>query len=161
MPVPGKAPSYRVHRGKSYGTDARPIAMCEPLAMRDTRQNTPFSQAERAYLTTQRLARLATVDSQGQPQANPVGFFPQDDGTVLIGGFALGRTKKWRNLKGNPLLALVVDDLVSESPWQVRGVEIRGEAELLTGGRALGRQFGEEVIRVHPRWIRSWGLEDD
>lgn len=38
---------------------------------------TEFSEAERAYLKSQRLGRLATVDPQGQPQANPVGFFPR------------------------------------------------------------------------------------
>ncbi|GAA2648353.1 hypothetical protein GCM10010307_55700 [Streptomyces vastus] len=48
---------------------------------------TEFSEAERAYLRSQRLGRLATVDQHGQPQANPVGFFPQDDGTILIGGY--------------------------------------------------------------------------
>jgi pyridoxamine 5'-phosphate oxidase family protein len=51
---------------------------------------TEFSEAERAYLRSQRLGRLATVDPLGQPQANPVGFFPQEDGTILIGGYAMG-----------------------------------------------------------------------
>ncbi|MFJ3901572.1 PPOX class F420-dependent oxidoreductase [Streptomyces sp. NPDC090025] len=118
-----------------------------------------FTEAERAYLATQRLGRLATVDPDGQPQANPVGFFPRDDGTVLVGGAALGRTKKWRNLRTNPLLALVVDDLASTHPWRVRGVEIRGEAELLTGPHDLGAYFSEEVIRIRPRRIHSWGLD--
>lgn len=99
---------------------------------------TEFTAAERAYLRTQRLGRLATVDPHGQPQANPVAFFPQDDGTILIGGFSMGRTKKWRNLEKNPKAALVVDDVVSVSPWKVRGVDIRGEAELLTGPHELG-----------------------
>lgn len=121
---------------------------------------TEFTEAERAYLRTQRLGRLATVDPRGQPQANPVGFFPQDDGTILIGGQAMGRTKKWRNLRQNPRVALVVDDIVSLDPWKVRGVDIRGEAELLTGTHTLGPRFSEEVIRVHPRWIHSWGLDD-
>ncbi|MGV9455096.1 PPOX class F420-dependent oxidoreductase [Streptomyces sp. NPDC003635] len=120
---------------------------------------TEFSEAERAYLASQRLGRLATVDPKGQPQANPVGFFPQDDGTILIGGLAMGRTKKWRNLGLNPKLSLVVDDVVSLRPWKVRGVEIRGDAELLTGPHGLGPHFSEEVIRVRPRWIHSWGLE--
>ncbi|MET9962023.1 PPOX class F420-dependent oxidoreductase, partial [Streptomyces sp. NPDC006326] len=84
-----------------------------------------FSEAELAYLRSQRLGRLATVDAHGQPQANPVGFFPQPDGTVLVGGAAMGTTKKWRNLQANPRLALVVDDLVSTRPWRVRGIEIR------------------------------------
>ncbi|MBT2444973.1 PPOX class F420-dependent oxidoreductase [Streptomyces sp. ISL-36] len=117
-----------------------------------------FSDDERAYLQSQRLGRMATVDPQGQPQVNPVGFFPQDDGTVLVGGLAMGRTKKWRNLRTNPKVALVVDDLASVRPWQVRGVEIRGEAELLVGPHGLGPHFSEEVIRIHPHRIHSWGL---
>ncbi|WP_371655347.1 MULTISPECIES: PPOX class F420-dependent oxidoreductase [unclassified Streptomyces] len=119
-----------------------------------------FSAAERAYLKSQRLGRLATVDPKGQPQANPVGFFPQDDGTILIGGYALGTTKKWRNLLANPRLSLVVDDVVSVRPWRVRGVEIRGEAELLTGPHELGPHFSEELIRIRPGKIHSWGLDD-
>lgn len=129
--------------------------------MTDISKNKTFSDAERAYLGTQRLGRLATVDSAGQPQSNPVGFFPRPDGTILVGGFTLAKTKKWRNLLANPKLALVVDDLVSVQPWKVRGVEIRGEAELLTGPHDLGPHFSEELIRIHPRWIHSWGLDDN
>ncbi|MCT2594164.1 PPOX class F420-dependent oxidoreductase [Streptomyces sp. N2-109] len=129
--------------------------------MTDTTRNKTLSEAEHAYLSGQRLGRLATVDPGGQPQANPVGFFLRDDGTVWVGGFTLGTTKKWRNLQANPKLALVVDDLVSVKPWKVRGVELRGEAELLTGPHDLGAHFSKEVIRIHPRWIHSWGLEDD
>ncbi|GAA2057897.1 MULTISPECIES: PPOX class F420-dependent oxidoreductase [Streptomyces] len=124
------------------------------------REQAEFSAPERAYLATQRLGRLATVDPAGQPQANPVGFFPQDDGTVLIGGRAMGDTKKWRNLTVNPLLSLVVDDLASVQPWRVRGVEIRGVAQLLVGERDLGPGFSPEVIRLHPRRVISWGLPD-
>lgn len=120
---------------------------------------TEFSEAERVYLKSQRLGRMATVDATGQPQANPVGFFPQDDGTILVGGYALGTTKKWRNLQKNPKVSLVVDDVVSERPWKVRGVDIRGVAELLTGPHELGPHFSEELIRIRPRRIHSWGLE--
>ncbi|WP_434598743.1 PPOX class F420-dependent oxidoreductase [Streptomyces sp. A5-4] len=120
---------------------------------------TAFSETERAYLKTQRLGRMATVDAKGQPQANPVGFFPQDDGTILVGGHALGTTKKWRNLQANTKVALVVDDIVSFQPWAVRGVDIRGEAELLTGPHELGPHFSDEIIRIHPNKIHSWGLD--
>jgi len=120
-----------------------------------------FSEAERAYLRGQRLGRLATVDPQGQPQANPVAYFLQDDDTILIGGYTMGRTKKWRNLQKNPLLALVADDIASLRPWKVRGVEIRGEAELLIGPHDLGPHFSEELIRIRPRWVHSWGLDGD
>ncbi|WP_371618550.1 PPOX class F420-dependent oxidoreductase [Streptomyces sp. NBC_00454] len=118
-----------------------------------------FSEQELAYLRSQHLGRLATVDATGQPQANPVGFFPQDDGTVLVGGLAMGKTKKWRNLAGNPRLSLVVDDLVSTRPWKVRGLEIRGRATLETGPHTLGPHFSPEVIRIHPERVLSWGLD--
>ncbi|MFJ6664508.1 MULTISPECIES: PPOX class F420-dependent oxidoreductase [unclassified Streptomyces] len=121
---------------------------------------TGFSAAELSYLRSQRLGRMATVDPRGQPQANPVGYRLQDDGTILIGGYAMGSTKKWRNLRENPRIALVVDDIVSVEPWRVRGVDIRGEAELLVGSHALGPQLSEEVIRIHPRRVLSWGLEE-
>ncbi|MFE3938093.1 PPOX class F420-dependent oxidoreductase [Streptomyces goshikiensis] len=119
-----------------------------------------FSEAELAYLTSQHLGRLATVDAAGQPQANPVGFFPQEDGTVLVGGLAMGTTKKWRNLQGNPRLALVVDDLVSTRPWRVRGIEIRGLSPLEVGPHALGPHFSPEVIRIHPDKVFAWCLDE-
>ncbi|MFJ9815698.1 PPOX class F420-dependent oxidoreductase [Streptomyces sp. NPDC101151] len=99
---------------------------------------TGFSEAELTYLRSQRLGRTATVDPRGRPRANPVGFFPQDDGTILIGGRAMGTTKKWRSLPQNPGVALVVDDVVSERLWRVRGVDIRADAELLVGPHELG-----------------------
>jgi pyridoxamine 5'-phosphate oxidase family protein len=120
-----------------------------------------FTDAEREFLASQRLGRLATVDPRGQPQNNPVGFFPQEDGTILVGGFALGTTKKWRNLHTQPRLALVVDDIVSFRPWKVRGVEIRGVAELREGPHGLGSHFSDELIVIHPRKVHSWGLEEE
>ncbi|MFE7331753.1 pyridoxamine 5'-phosphate oxidase family protein [Streptomyces sp. NPDC057565] len=45
---------------------------------------TEFNEAGRGYLRSQRLGRMATMDEHGQPQANPVGFLPQDDGTILV-----------------------------------------------------------------------------
>lgn len=120
-----------------------------------------LTDAERAYLASQRLGRLATVDGAGQPQVNPVGFFPREDGRVLIGGRSMGKTRKWRNLRANPRVALVVDDLASVRPWRPRGVELRGVAELLVGPHDLGPLYSPEVIRIHPRWVHSWGLDEE
>ena len=120
-----------------------------------------FTPAERAYLATQRLARLATVDSEGRPQNNPVGFFVQDDDTLVLGGYALATTRKWRNLRANPWLALVVDDLASVTPWRVRGVEVRGEAELWEGPHDVSPLMSDELIVIHPRRIISWGMAEE
>jgi len=90
-----------------------------------------FTETEIAYLRGQRLGRLATVGTGGSPHVVPVGFHLDDEGqTIEIGGHGLSRSKKWRDLRSNPRVAFVVDDLVSVRPWTVRGMEVRGRAEL-------------------------------
>ena len=45
--------------------------------------------------------------------------------------------------------------------WTVRGMEIRGRAEAVTGvPRDEGDFRSGEVIRIRPRRIRSWGVPD-
>jgi pyridoxamine 5'-phosphate oxidase family protein len=115
---------------------------------------------ELEYLRTQRLGRLATVDGGGAPQNNPVGFsIDEATGQVIIGGRALAKSRKFRNLKANPNVAFVVDDLESADPWTPRGIEIRGRAETLEDVDPPMPFFGREVIRITPDWIGSWGIE--
>jgi pyridoxamine 5'-phosphate oxidase family protein len=112
------------------------------------------------YLKTQRLGRLATVDARGAPQNNPIGFFYNADlGTIDIGGRAMGSTRKFRNVMANPHVALVVDDLVSVQPWQVRFVEIRGRAEALADHAPPIPGMSREIIRIHPERVISFGLD--
>ena len=119
-----------------------------------------FSPSELAYLASQRLGRLATIDRHGTPQNNPVGFAVADDGTVAIGGWNLGQSRKFKNLAVNDRVSLVVDDIASTDPWVVRGVEIRGRAEALTDVEPVASYMGREQIRIHPDRIRSWGLDE-
>jgi pyridoxamine 5'-phosphate oxidase family protein len=120
-----------------------------------------FSNAERAYLESQILGRLATVDSRGRPHVVPVGFrLDSDAGTIRIGGHGLATSWKMSHIRHNPAVAFVVDDLASLRPWHVRGVEIRGEARLHdTGGEVLGPGFDPTWIEIVPSRIRSWGLD--
>lgn len=119
-----------------------------------------FTEHELEYLNGQRLGRLATVDANGAPQNNPVGFFlDEDTGDVLVGGYKLGASRKFRNVLGNANVALVVDDLVSVQPWRVRGIELRGSASALTDVDPPRPMMSREVIRITPRWIASWGVE--
>ena len=61
-----------------------------------------LTEAERAYLKSQPLARLATVDPNGAPQNNPVGvFLDPETGDILIGGHAMGASRKFRNVQAN------------------------------------------------------------
>ncbi len=119
-----------------------------------------FTDSELAYLAGQRLGRLATVSPSGALQNNPVGFWVNADlGTIDIFGLNLAKSKKYRNVKGNPKVAFVVDDLASVDPWVVRGVEVRGLAEALEPVAPPIAHMSHQVIRVHPRRIISWGVD--
>lgn len=121
-----------------------------------------LTEAERAYLRSQPLARLATVDANGAPQNNPVGvFLDEATGDVIIGGHAMGGTRKFRNVQANGHVALVIDDLVSRDPWKVRGLEIRGTAVALEAVDPPVPFMSHEVIRITPTWITSWGVDPD
>lgn len=123
---------------------------------------TTFSDKELAYLKGQRLGRLATVDDQNAPHVVPVGFRVSEDGQAIeVGGHGLGRSKKYRDLKGNAKVAIVIDDLASVNPWTPRGVEVRGTAELHDAGgtEKFGRGWDEAWIRIVPRRVVSWGIE--
>ena len=90
-----------------------------------------FTDEEQEYLRSQRLARIATVGVDGQPDVVPVGF--EFDGTFLfVSGIDLVRTRKFRNVSdGNTKVALVVDDLVSVDPWTPRFLRVYGNADVV------------------------------
>lgn len=111
------------------------------------------------YLRGQTLGRLATVDQSGAPQNNPVGFvIDEDAGQVVIGGWAMGDSRKFRNVRRNPNVAFVVDDRASTDPWVVRDVDVRGSAATLVDADPPMRGMSTDVIRITPQWIGSWGL---
>ena len=120
-----------------------------------------FSNKELDYMKGQRLGRLATADNNS-PHVVPVGFrVSQDGGAIEVGGHGLGSSKKYRDLKANPKVAIVIDDLASVNPWTPRGIEVRGTAELHEsgGGDKFGRGWDEAWIRIIPERINSWGIE--
>jgi pyridoxamine 5'-phosphate oxidase family protein len=120
-----------------------------------------LTQAEIAYIRTQPLGRLATVDAKGAPQNSPVGFTYDDaTGTIDIGGMAMGASRKFRNVAATGKVSFVVDDIASFDPWTVRMVEIRGTAEALTGVQQdSGSSTSSEIIRIHPTRVISFGLD--
>jgi pyridoxamine 5'-phosphate oxidase family protein len=121
---------------------------------------TTFTEAELAYLATQRLGRLATIGPDGYPQNNPVGFWVDEVlGAIVIGGHGLGASRKFASVRARPQVSFAVDDIVSFDPWRVRGMEIRGDAEALLDQTPPMPGFSPELIRIRPRRIRSWGLD--
>jgi pyridoxamine 5'-phosphate oxidase family protein len=119
-------------------------------------QQMAFTDAETAYLGSQQLGRLATIQPDGSPQVKPVGFRVNPGlGTIDVTGFNLTSSQKFRNVRRNGQAALVVDDVASTDPWRVRFLEVRGTAEALGDG-----VDGGPLIRIRPSRILSFGVEE-
>jgi pyridoxamine 5'-phosphate oxidase family protein len=119
-----------------------------------------FTDAELAYLASQIIGRLATVDAHGAPQNNPVSFVVnRETGTIDIGGHRMGATRKFANVARHPAVAFVVDDIVSLNPWQVRCLEIRGRAEAVSDQPPPRPGFSREIIRIHPQRVFTFGID--
>jgi pyridoxamine 5'-phosphate oxidase family protein len=123
-----------------------------------------FTPAEIEYLKSQRLCRIATVHPNGSIQNNPVVYWYNERADTLdIGGRALGTTQKFRNAQDNGKVSVVIDDIVSRTPWRVRGMEVRGVAEALFDQPIPPHLdfLSPELIRIHPRRIFTWGVDPD
>lgn len=115
-----------------------------------------FSDEEAAYMRSQRLARVATVAGDGQPDVVPVGF-EYDGQYVYIGGMDPVKTRKFRNVEaGNTKVAVVIDDLVSVQPWSPRYLRIYGTAELVQRAGRFGYAW---YMRITPTISWSWNLD--
>jgi len=129
--------------------------------------NSIFSQKEKEYLKSQRLARIATATSipeerSVQPDVVPVGF--DFDGEYLyVGGMNLLKSTKYRNVLKNEKVAIVVDDLKTIDPWDPRGIKIYGTADVITrqGGYMESTDHpNPHYIRISPKKNWSWGVEE-
>ena len=115
-----------------------------------------FTEEELEYLTSQPLARIATVGPDGQPDVVPVGF-EYDGRYFYVGGVDPANTRKVRNVRdGHPQVALVIDDLVSTDPWTPRFLRIYGTAEVVT---REGRFGPNTYLRITPTTTWSWHLD--
>ena len=110
-----------------------------------------FSDKELAYLRTQRLARIATSSTRGQPDVAPVGY--EFDGTAFyIGSVDMERTIKYKNILENSKVALVVDDLEAIDPWKPRGMKFHATA-------TIEDREGAKRLRLRPERYWSWGID--
>jgi pyridoxamine 5'-phosphate oxidase family protein len=117
-----------------------------------------FSEAEIEYLASQRLGRIATVGADGQPHVVPTSFRNDPDHDAIdVGGMRMSQTKKLRDVQRTGRASIVVDDVLP--PWQPRMLEIRGTAEVhADGGKALGDQFEDTIVRIRTTRIISFGI---
>jgi coenzyme F420-0:L-glutamate ligase/coenzyme F420-1:gamma-L-glutamate ligase len=137
-----------------------------------------LSQAEQAFLTDHRVARMATADARGQPFVVPIcyifarGVFYSalDEKPKSV---APTHLKRVRNILANPQVSLVVDEY--DEDWsRLIYIQIRGQAALVDPGieehaaaihllRAKYPQYWQmaidqqPVLRITPTSVASWG----
>lgn len=111
-----------------------------------------FSEKELAYLRTQKLLRLATVEPDGQPDVDAVGF--EFDGQYFyIGGHVLQTSRKYKNVAaGNTKVSLIIDDQETDEP---RGIKLHGVAKIV---QRTGRLGLTDYIAVRPTVSWNWGI---
>jgi pyridoxamine 5'-phosphate oxidase family protein len=118
-----------------------------------------FSPDEIEYLTSQGLARLATVAPDGQPDVVPVAY-ELDGSAIWVGGSGASvlATKKFRNIvNGGRRVALVVDDMVSFDPFIARGIRVYGHAS--DPVERVGLVGPGIYVRIMPTTSWSWNME--
>ncbi|MGE0430662.1 MAG: pyridoxamine 5'-phosphate oxidase family protein [Planctomycetota bacterium] len=114
-----------------------------------------------SFLRTQRLAVVSTVSSDGAPQSAVVGIAITDHLEIVFD--TLGSSRKARNLRADPRIAVVIG-------WDQTTVQIDGIADEPTGAereRILAAYFvpypdgrdrlawpGITHFRVRPTWAR-------
>lgn len=121
-----------------------------------------LTQAEQEFLSTKRRGTLATIAPGGGPQAKPVGFaYNAELGTIDITGFNMAASAKYRNIRGNPKVAFVVDEVLFEAMEGVRFLEIRGAAEAVTGPPPADPHLAAELIRIWPRRVLAFNIDPE
>ncbi|HXW12788.1 MAG TPA: PPOX class F420-dependent oxidoreductase [Nitrososphaeraceae archaeon] len=131
--------------------------------------DTIFSQNEKDYLTTQRIARIATASVSSsedgsrlvQPDVVPVGF-DFDGEYIYVSGIDLLKSTKYKNVLKNRNVAVVIDDLKTVDPWDPRGIRIYGDADVVTRQGGYMDQTGHSehhYIRIRPIKKWSWGID--
>lgn len=117
------------------------------------------------FLRLHRLAVQASVSARGVPQAAVVGIGVTNRFEIVFD--TLASTRKVKNLRANPKIALVIGGLL---PGDERSVQYEGIADVPEGaelarvlpayyashpgGRTRARRPGVIYIRVRPTWLR-------
>lgn len=121
-----------------------------------------LTDAEQRFVTRQPRGHLSTIGPDGAPQVKPVGFtYNAALGTIDITGFNMGRSAKYRNIRANPRVAFVVDEVTEPTMQGAHFLEIRGVAEAVTGPPPADPHLAPEIIRVHPRRVIAFNVNPD
>jgi pyridoxamine 5'-phosphate oxidase family protein len=121
-----------------------------------------LTDAEQRFLARQTRGHLATIGPDGVPQVKPLGFsYNAGLGTIDLTGFNMANSAKYRNVRSNPRVAFVVDEVTAPTMEGAHFLEIRGTAEAVTGTTPTDAHLAPEIIRIHPRRVIAFNVDPD
>src|ERR1700733_11234047 len=121
-----------------------------------------LTDAEQRFLARQPRGHLATVGPDGTPQVKPLGFtYNAALGTIDIAGWNMAGSAKYHNVRANPRVAFVVDEVIAPTMEGAHFLEIRGDAETAVGTHDLAGHLAPEIIRIRPRRVVSFNVDPD
>jgi PPOX class probable F420-dependent enzyme len=105
-----------------------------------------------SFLASREVVVLATLMPDGAPVATPMWFLPEPDALVML---SVDDTRKVANVRRDPRVAVVAETTTPEGA--IRGVTVRGRAEILPESPERRALVGRFLDRYHPRLERIWG----
>src|ERR1700679_3178963 len=113
-----------------------------------------LTNAEQRFLASQSRGHLATIGPDGFPQVKPLAFsYNTALGTITTTGGQMAGSAKYRNVRANPRVAFVVDEVTAPTMEGAHFLEIRGDAEATVGTHDLDGHLAAEIIRIRPRRV--------
>jgi PPOX class probable F420-dependent enzyme len=100
------------------------------------------------FLARPLIARIATVNQNGQPHVVPV-WFGWDGKAIWVSSFA--STRKNKDLEHNPRVSIVIDDVGEDG--KTKAVIFEGQAEVIKEPR--------EFVRSKSIWIYTRYMGED
>ncbi|MGH7318509.1 MAG: pyridoxamine 5'-phosphate oxidase family protein [Candidatus Rokuibacteriota bacterium] len=104
-----------------------------------------------AFLATKEVVVLATVQSDGAPLATPMWFLHAPDALTMI---SVAQAQKVRNLRRDARVSVVAE---AGTRADIRGVVIRGRAELMPDSPERGALTEGLLEKYHPHLEHRWG----
>ena len=79
-----------------------------------------------AFLSSQRVCRVATIGAQDRPHVAPL-WFVWDGSALWL--YSIVKSQRWTDIQGRPQVAIVID--AGREYIELHGVEISGTAEVV------------------------------
>src|SRR3984957_1198213 len=119
-----------------------------------------FTDAEQRFLGRHARGHLATIGPDGIPQVKPLGFsYNTSLGTIDITGWNMASSAKYHNVRANPRVAFVVDEVTAPTMEGAHFLEIRGDAVTAVGPEDPTGHLSPDIIRIHPRRVISFNVD--